>query len=435
MGAMQSAARDMIDTLSTYNKQPGDVYISIIPFTKDVNVGTSNVGASWINWTEWEAEPKVLTANSYPINVSYGGITYTWADIGPGAPCPFDNTKTNSVPPPVNNSSSSPFGFACMDRPGTTSGATDLSKLSGSSRYLIPAMKDASGNVNPYGGMICPGIDSGTKYPGKAAVYYNGCYTSVPNAPTVVSSGSGATCPANKPNCSCSGSGSSKTCTQITYKHYWRSHPTDTTQAKNAAPAHSTWTGCVNDRDQDYDIKNTAPGSSSSAPSSQFYAEQWRDCLSSTVTSMSNSWSTLKNQITAMTANGNTNQSIGMAWGWQSLSTTNGPIMAPTKDSNYQYRDYIVLLSDGLNTQNRWSATDTTIDARQELLCKNVKGDPQNPVTVFTIQVNINNKDKASQVLKDCASPGLYQKITSASQTADAFQNVLTQISKLRVSK
>jgi Flp pilus assembly protein TadG len=428
MSAMQSAARNMVDTLSTYNKQTGDVYISIIPFTKDVNVGATNVGSSWVNWTEWEAEPKVLTANSYPINISYNGYTYTWADIGPGGPCPFDTLNKGGTRP-VNNSSFKPFGFECMDEPATITSPTpnDLSSLT-VNRYLIPS-------TGTYAGMICPGLDSGTKYPGKTNVYYNGCYTSVANAPTVLSTGSSASCPAGKPNCSCSGSGSSRTCSQITYSHYWRTHPTDVNQANAAAPAHSTWKGCVNDRDQDYDIKNTAPGSSSSAPSSKFYAEQWKDCLSSTVTSMSNSWSTLKNQITAMTANGNTNQSIGMAWGWQSLSTTNGPITAPAKDANYQYRDYIVLLSDGLNTQNRWSTSDTVIDARQELLCKNVKGDPQNPVTVFTIQVNINNQDPASQVLKDCASPGLYQMITSASQTADAFQNVLTQISKLRVSK
>jgi hypothetical protein len=38
-------------------------------------------------------------------------------------------------------------------------------------------------------------------------------------------------------------------------------------------------------------------------------------------------------------------------------------------------------------------------------------------------------------VLQDCASTGDFQMITSASQTADAFQNVLTEISKLRVSK
>jgi Flp pilus assembly protein TadG len=429
MAAMQSAAKNMIDTLSTYNKTDGDVYISIVPFTKDVNVGTSNVNASWINWTEWEAEPKLLTANSYPINVSYNGYTYTWADIGPGDPCPFD-TSNNGGTRPVNNSSYKPFGFACFDRPATLTGATDLSSTSFTSsvRYLIPS----SGT---YSGMICPGLDSGTHYPGKTNVYYNGCYTSVANTPTVVSSGSSASCPAGKPHCSCSGSGSSRKCVQVTYSHYWRTHPTDTTQAANAAPAHSTWKGCINDRDQDYDTKNTAPGSSSTSPSSQFYAEQWKDCLTATVTPMSNNWATLKNQITAMTANGNTNQSVGMAWGWQSLSTTNGPIAAPAKSSNYLYRDYIVLLSDGLNTQNRWSTTDTVIDARQELLCANVKGDSANPVTVFTIQVNINNGDPKSQVLQDCASNGNFQMITSASQTADAFQNVLTQISKLRVSQ
>jgi hypothetical protein len=136
-----------------------------------------------------------------------------------------------------------------------------------------------------------------------------------------------------------------------------------------------------------------------------------------------------------MTAAGNTNQSIGMAWGWQSLSTTNGPITAPAKSSNYIYRDYIVLLSDGLNTQNRWSTTESAIDARQEILCQNVKGDSSNPVTVFTIQVNINNQDPKSQVLQDCASNGDFQMITSSSQTATAFQNILTEISKLRVSK
>lgn len=52
MPAMQTAAKDMIDTLAGYNKQDGDVYISIVPFAKDVNVGTTNVNESWINWTE-----------------------------------------------------------------------------------------------------------------------------------------------------------------------------------------------------------------------------------------------------------------------------------------------------------------------------------------------------------------------------------------------
>lgn len=104
---------------------------------------------------------------------------------------------------------------------------------------------------------------------------------------------------------------------------------------------------------------------------------------------------------------GSTNQAIGLAWGWQSLSTTNGPIQAPAKASNYVYKDYIVLLSDGLNTQNRFggdgSTTDTDIDARQEILCKNVKDPTLNggdQITVFTIQVNINNKIRRRKCCK-----------------------------------
>jgi len=132
-----------------------------------------------------------------------------------------------------------------------------------------------------------------------------------------------------------------------------------------------------------------------------------------------------------MTPAGNTNQAVGMAWGWQSLSTTNGPIAAPTKASNYIYKDYIVLLSDGLNTQNRWSTSQSSIDDRQEKLCANVAGDKTNPITVFTIQVNIHKADATSQVLKDSS----FQMITTTNQTSDAFKNILTQISKLRVAK
>ena len=431
MPAMQKAAKDMIDTLSGYNKQDGDVYISIVPFTKDVNVGKSNVDAPWINWTEWEAEPPVLTAHSYPIDVKYNNITYTWADIGPGAPCPFDTTAVNGITRPTQNSTNSTlqtkgYGFLCMDRPATLSGATDVSTLS-SDRYLIPA----SGT---YSGMICPGLDSGVNLPGKTGVYYNGCYTSVANPAVVVATGSSASC-GTKPNCSCTGSHSHKTCSQTTYSHYWRANPSDANQNVAAAPAHSTWTGCVNDRDQDFDTKNTAPGTSNASPSSKFYAEQWHDCLAAKVFPMSNTWQTLKDKITAMTPAGNTNQAVGLAWGWQSLSTTNPPIAAPAKDSNYIYKDYIVLLSDGLNTQNRWSTSQSSIDARQELLCKSISGDKVNPVTVFTIQVNINNADAKSKVLQDCATNGNFQMITSSSQTADAFNKILTQISKLRVAR
>ena len=56
---------------------------------------------------------------------------------------------------------------------------------------------------------------------------------------------------------------------------------------------------------------------------------------------------------------------------------------------------------------------------------------------MFTIQVNINNRDALSEVLKNCATPidGSFQMITTTTQTSDAFKKILTQISKLRVAK
>ena len=54
MAAMKPAAKSLIDQISALAKNPGDVYISIIPFAKDVNVGASNYDASWINWSEWD---------------------------------------------------------------------------------------------------------------------------------------------------------------------------------------------------------------------------------------------------------------------------------------------------------------------------------------------------------------------------------------------
>jgi Flp pilus assembly protein TadG len=374
MAALQKAATDMIDKLAALNKTTGDVYISIIPFAKDVNVGTANVGASWINWTNWEGEPPFLVGNK----------SNNFKAAVAGSNCPFTNSNS---------------GFVCMDRPATLSGAVTKSTIPSSGKYS---------------GYICPGLDSGNKLAGQTNIYYNGCYTTV--------TGSSASCGSNTA-CTCTGTGSGKIC------HLWRGDGTAATA--DAAPPRSTWTGCVNDRDQPTDATNAAPSSAAT----NFYAEQWSDCLPATVTAMSNQWQTLKDQITAMTPSGNTNQAVGLAWGWQSVSTTNGPIAAPAKDTNSIYKDFVVLLSDGLNTQNRWSTTQSSIDARQELLCANIRNDTANPVTVFTIQVNINNADPKSQVLQDCATNGNFQMITNSNQTSDAFSNILTQISKLRVAR
>jgi Flp pilus assembly protein TadG len=54
MSALKTAAHNLIDTLKSAEKTPGDIKVSIVPFAVDVNAGTGNVDASWIDWTDWD---------------------------------------------------------------------------------------------------------------------------------------------------------------------------------------------------------------------------------------------------------------------------------------------------------------------------------------------------------------------------------------------
>ncbi|MCK1288331.1 TadE/TadG family protein [Bradyrhizobium sp. 44] len=198
---------------------------------------------------------------------------------------------------------------------------------------------------------------------------------------------------------------------------------------------HNTWTGCVVDRDQDYDTKNTTPTSGNAG--TQFPAEQYSYCDPGSssylqpIMPLSYDWSLLKSRIDAMKPTGNTNQGIGLAWGWMTLSAGD-PMTAPAKDPNYTYKDAIVLLSDGLNTQNRWYSNAWQIDARQKKLCDNAKAAN---ITIYTVQVNTGS-DPTSSVLQYCASgTDKFYLVTKADQTVSVFKDIGTSLSKLRVAR
>jgi hypothetical protein len=57
------------------------------------------------------------------------------------------------------------------------------------------------------------------------------------------------------------------------------------------------------------------------------------------------------------------------------------PLNPGAKDPNDTYKEAIILLSDGLNTQDRWYADAAWIDTRQKMLCKNAR---DAGVTVYT---------------------------------------------------
>ncbi len=71
MTALQSASKSLVTQLSALAKNNGDVYISVIPFEIDVNVGTSNVNASWLRWDLWD--PNNYSNSNYPWNTYCSG--------------------------------------------------------------------------------------------------------------------------------------------------------------------------------------------------------------------------------------------------------------------------------------------------------------------------------------------------------------------------
>ncbi len=271
MSALKTATHNLLDQLQNAAQQNGDVYVSLVPFSRDVNVGTDKVGESWLRWDLWEAVNGTCSSSSY------------------------------------NNKSS------------------------------------------------------------------------------------------------CESHGRTWT-----------------------AASHSMWNGCVTDRDQSYDTRNTAP--SSGVQATLFPTDQYSNCPASLM-GLTYDWTALDNRVDAMNPSGLTNQSIGLQWGWQSL--TEAPFAVPPQDAGYDYNTVVILLTDGLNTEDRWYSNAPSIDARQKMLCDNVKAAG---ISIYTVQVNTGS-DPTSALLQDCASdPSQFFLLTSADQIVTTFHAIGTKLAKLRVS-
>jgi Flp pilus assembly protein TadG len=187
---------------------------------------------------------------------------------------------------------------------------------------------------------------------------------------------------------------------------------------------HSTWNGCVTDRDQNFDTTNDAP----LAGATLYPAEQYSSCPESTM-GLSNDWTLLDAKITAMQPKGNTNQAIGLQLGWQTL--TQSPYTVPAEDPNYNYSKVIILLTDGLNTENRWYSSSSLIDAREQTTCDNIKAAG---ITVYAVQVNTGG-DPTSTLLQSCASnSSKFFLLTTANELIATFDQIGTALTNLRLA-
>jgi hypothetical protein len=127
-------------------------------------------------------------------------------------------------------------------------------------------------------------------------------------------------------------------------------------------------------------------------------------------------------------------------WAWQSL-VGGGPLEAPAMDPNYPYSKIIILMSDGLNTQNRWYPSqnpNANVDNRMSNTnntagtCKNIK---DAGITIYAVQVNTGG-DPVSTLLQNCASSAdKFFHLTSANQMVATFNQIGTNLAKLRIAK
>ena len=446
ISALKTATNNLLTTLQSASATPGDVMVAIVPFSKDVNVGTSTamLTANWIDWTDWQSAPSNGTPSS---------------SVGPGSSCPYSNNG---------------YGYTCQSTPTNGSSTTNTIPSSGT-----------------YKGYICPSADNGNKNSGRMGRYYNGCYNSTPTKTqtTTVSTPTTTTttksCPSNSSG-TCTGSTTTSTSTSTgsptttttttsgytgdststtttdgtpssststtshgsgrnkTYTTTVTTVETDTTNVATSvgvgpynhtwiANSTSTWDGCIMDRTQDYDIGVSAPSTSNTA--TMFPAENAQSCVPTVMMGqLSDDWSALSAEVNSMTAGGSTNQPIGLAWGWQA-QTNSAPLNAGAVPNNTS--QYIILLSDGLNTQDRWygdgSDQSTQVDSRMASLCTNAKAAG---IVIYTIYVDLNGTQGNSTVLQNCATDSSkYFDLQTSGAIITTLNSIAQQITQLRVSQ
>ena len=311
MTELKKAAKNLLQTLHGTSKNDGDIKISIIPFAQEVNVGTSNVSATWLLWDAWDAANGLSSGPTMSGSICYNGTLWTVSGMS------FKNAGSCSAP------------------------------------------------------------SSGICYNG---TLWNWSGTSLVN---------GGSC--------------------------------------STSTVRSKWNGCVMDRDQDYDVLDTAPTASIKA--TLFPAKQSNDCPVSLLplTSVRNNLGTLVSKVESMNPVGTTNVTIGLAWAWHAL-TTNAPLTegtAPNADTD----KVIILLTDGENTANRWSTSAAEIDPRTKKVCDNVKAAG---IKLYTVRVIEGN----ATLLQQCATqPEMYFNVQNASQLDGVFSAISKNLANLRIAK
>jgi hypothetical protein len=385
----------------------GDVYVSIVPFVKDVNLDPSNYNSNYIYWGTTAQDPTLSDNNSWDANngscSSPYGSSQTRSSCLSHASCSISGYSSQS--------SCTGAGTCSVSGYTSQSSCTAAGTCSISSKTSQSSCTGAGTCSNP--SETTQSSCTGTKDCSKSGYSSkNSCQNA---------SGTWAT-----------GTWTAGTWTVATWT------PGVWTAATWTPDNHNTWNGCVEDRGNsttpdminNYDTNAASPSVVPLVTSSLYPAEQYSSCPQA-VMGLNYNWSAMTSLINAMSPNGNTNQAIGLQLGWMSL-VGGGPFAVPGMTPGYTYSQVIILLTDGLNTQDRWYTNQSSIDSRQASTCTNIKAAG---ITLYTIQVNTGG-DPTSTLLQNCASTSdKFFLLTSANGIATVFNQIGSNLTQLRVAK
>jgi Flp pilus assembly protein TadG len=206
----------------------------------------------------------------------------------------------------------------------------------------------------------------------------------------------------------------------------------------------SDWKGCMTDRGPGFDTNDRR---ADIARPDSLYAAIACDRNLAMIQPLTDNWSALRNTVNSMVADGCTNVTIGARYGLAALSPSgNGPVGGAVPLGTADVDKYLVILTDGLNTQNRFtnacgtSGNPLLIDDKTKAVCDEIKTKPMRrdargnivpAINVITVRVMEGNVS----LLKGCATkPSDYKEVKNASEINAVFQDIIREILSLRLS-
>ncbi len=193
------------------------------------------------------------------------------------------------------------------------------------------------------------------------------------------------------------------------------------------------WDGCIADRDTGYNADTKAV----SVPIAKSLYPMV-GCTGGGIAKMmplSANWSALHTRIDEMKANGMTNITLGAQWGYEMLSA-NAPFTEASSDANVER--FMVLLTDGQNTQDRWGIYNETRQNKDtQAMCDAIveRGVADTAkklkIKLYTVLVIDGNES----LLRNCASnPSMYSKVNQASELEAVFKKIAKDIGTIHLT-